>query len=363
MPFPWSSVGEAPAPEVPEICVFGPGYGECIVCHLGCGRWMIVDSCVDTDTGDAVSLKYLEALGVDVASAVELIVASHWHDDHVRGLAEVVKRCPNALFASADVLTHDEFRRFVYRHATGNLPASGSGTAEFSSIHRSMAARRWKRASPDRRLVVTPEANCEVWSLSPSDEEFQRFLDMLASTMPAERQVKRRAVAMGPNDASVVILVRWPDACALLGSDLETHGGATRGWGAIVGSNARPTDKASFVKVPHHGGLSAHHEAMWSEMLLASPVAVLTPFLRGGTRLPSRDDVQRILGLSDRAYISATVTARSSTVTLDRSVEKSLAEANIRIRKLPQVGLVRSRLLAGKWHVELFQEARQLNAA
>ena len=81
-----------PSAEQLEISVFGPGYGECIVVHLGHGDWLINDSCVDS-TGEPVALYYLRRIGVRVEDQVKLIVASHWHDDHVRGLREIVARC------------------------------------------------------------------------------------------------------------------------------------------------------------------------------------------------------------------------------------------------------------------------------
>src|SRR5262249_28628637 len=134
MPFPWSEVGAPPASDVPEISVFGPGYGESVVVHIGDGRWTIVDSCVESGTGLPVALTYLERLGFDPATAVDLVVASHWHDDHVRGLGEVVKRCRSAVFVCASVLTRKEFYDFVDGYEAGNVAVSGSGTSEFRHI-------------------------------------------------------------------------------------------------------------------------------------------------------------------------------------------------------------------------------------
>src|SRR5262245_46838327 len=116
MQFPWNEVGHPPASGVPEISVFGPGYGECILVHTGNGRWIIVDSCVESKTEFCVPLTYLQQLGIDPAAAVDLVVASHWHDDHVRGLSDVVKRCTQATFVSANVLTGREFYQYVERY-------------------------------------------------------------------------------------------------------------------------------------------------------------------------------------------------------------------------------------------------------
>jgi len=50
---------------------------------------MVVDSCLD-EHDSPVSLAYLKKLGIDAAKQVLIVVASHWHDDHVHGLSAVV---------------------------------------------------------------------------------------------------------------------------------------------------------------------------------------------------------------------------------------------------------------------------------
>ena len=67
----------------------GPGYGESLVLHIGLGEWLIVDSCVDR-SGKPAALGYLEEIGVDIGRAVEMVVASHWHADHIGGMAQLV---------------------------------------------------------------------------------------------------------------------------------------------------------------------------------------------------------------------------------------------------------------------------------
>jgi glyoxylase-like metal-dependent hydrolase (beta-lactamase superfamily II) len=86
------------------VLLFGPGYGECILVHLGGGNWLLVDSCIDQRSGEQPALEYLGRIGMDPAACVRLIVATHWHDDHVRGLARVVARCREARFACSAAL-------------------------------------------------------------------------------------------------------------------------------------------------------------------------------------------------------------------------------------------------------------------
>ena len=73
-----------PRPYELEVSIFGPGVGECIVIHLGDGQWMIVDSCLDPSSKQSVSLQYLENLGVDIATAVKVVLVTHWRSEERR---------------------------------------------------------------------------------------------------------------------------------------------------------------------------------------------------------------------------------------------------------------------------------------
>ena len=44
-----TNTGDPPGDEEFELTLFGPGYGESIVMHVGAGEWVIVDSCLDSD--------------------------------------------------------------------------------------------------------------------------------------------------------------------------------------------------------------------------------------------------------------------------------------------------------------------------
>ena len=72
-----------------EVSLFGPGVGEAACVHLGQGKWLLIDSCLNPNSGEPASLEYLKSLGVNPASDVVLIVVSHWHDDHVRGITKI----------------------------------------------------------------------------------------------------------------------------------------------------------------------------------------------------------------------------------------------------------------------------------
>jgi glyoxylase-like metal-dependent hydrolase (beta-lactamase superfamily II) len=134
MPFSEITAIGPPRPDQIEICVFGPSYGECIVVHIGNGHWIVVDSCLYAATKEPVSLAYLRALGIDPASAIKAIIATHWHDDHCRGLSQVLLAAPTAHVWIASALTDFEFLRFAARMGKNNTAIAGNKLKEFSKI-------------------------------------------------------------------------------------------------------------------------------------------------------------------------------------------------------------------------------------
>lgn len=81
---------EPPRPDQVEVTLLGPGFGESILVHIGDNHWIIIDSCIDSDTGSPAAITYLEGLGVDPGEAVKVIVATHWHDDHIGGISTLL---------------------------------------------------------------------------------------------------------------------------------------------------------------------------------------------------------------------------------------------------------------------------------
>lgn len=306
----------APAPHEFEFSVFGPGVGECIVLHLGFGDWAIIDSCRDREAGTAAPLAYLRALGVDPATAVRLVVLTHWHDDHVAGAAEVFKHCTSARLVCSAALRTPEFLQIV---AAGTRTMSrAAGTAEFGSIlqllrERAPSGARAASIGPDwtieNQLVWSRSSRpgdpgAELYSLSPSPAAVSLAIREFGQLLPrADNSPKKNLVRQQPNDASVVLWARIGGNRFLLGADLEHSSNPLTGWNAIVGSSRRPTGAAEVLKVAHHGSATAEHPGIWSTLLTPDPLAIVTPYRRSG--LPSDTDIARLLGKTRKVYLTA----------------------------------------------------------
>lgn len=315
-----------------EVNLFGPGYGESVAARIGPDEWLIIDSCLNAE-GLPAPLAYLDSIGVP-PEHVKLLIASHWHDDHVRGFSKLVERCTQAKVCMSHALTKKEFQVFV-GHYSRSHPSDKltSGTQELHDVLQILNSRgaRGIVALPDRRLwqSTSPNANSEiieVWSLSPSDECAERFLKFVGAAMPRQGITKFRAPSIKENETAVAILLKFGDTSVLLGADLEeTH----RGWTAIVNSAGRPQTKSSLFKIPHHGSMNGHHDDVWKDMLVENTTAIMTPYNKGH-KLPKDSDIDRIKTLTSRAYTTqilqraAKPKRSTSTEKMIRTTAKSL---------------------------------------
>ena len=344
-----------PRPDEIEVSLLGPGYGESVVVHLGDGEWMVVDSCTGRD-GEPAALEYLDRIGVDARSAVRMIVATHWHDDHTRGMARMLQKCTSARFCCAAALQDKELLAVVDGLAGKTGFRMSNGAREIRAVFSHLAERKtqpvWAMAS--RR--VFRGAGSAVWSLSPGDETVERFLRSVGSLISTREMTPRRVLPPSPNELSVVLWVECSGAIVLLGADLEKTG-----WTAIVGEQMRPGGRASVFKVPHHGSANADAPEVWHRMLAPEPIAVLAPWRRGDKALPTPEDVARILSRTTTAYASAN--PRRLAEKKKRPV-RTPRGTSVRLRsKRGPTGLVRLRQSPheGSWRVDLFGSALHLS--
>ena len=339
-----------PTPDQIELTLFGPGFGEAIIVHLGSNRWLLVDSCTDSATGTPAALDYLKALGVDPTDGVVLVITTHWHDDHIRGLSRVLDSCPGAIFTCSAAFREKEFFAMVEAHARQPPIATGTGVAEIDRTFKILATRHQvvRRATASRRLLTYSAGDSahgqsiEIFSLSPSDQEIH--LAHLALAGMVNQETKRRAISRNPNHNSVVLWISIGDTCLLLGADLEETSEPGTGWTAILNDSTRPEGQASALKVPHHGSNNAYNGGVWSEMLLAQPYAILTPWTLGKGSLPTPEGINTILAHTPHGYITSPPRAPKSGQGLPQAVKAELRDRKLKLLKAePTTGAVRLR--------------------
>ena len=335
----------APQQNELELSIFGPGYGEAILLHIGTGKWLLVDSCFDPISKQPASLKYLHDLNIDVKQAVELIVVTHWHDDHVRGLSEIFKQCESARFVISSALRDEEFL------ALASTPSSlkSSGLKEFHKVLQLLEARKLsgirlnspKLASVDRliyrnRIDKAPEPfEVKIFALSPSDESILQARLAFTQLLAEEKRINGRVPSLSPNHTSVVLWVEVDHHKILLGADLENTSNPKTGWTAIIDESVVASGKADLYKVSHHGSENGHNDKIWSNLLSESPYAVVSPFVRGKKPLPSDEDIERLSRLTPHAYATSPTVAKKFKFR-DRIVKEHVNRATRSIQSIHQ---------------------------
>jgi len=349
-----------PRPAELEISVFGPGYGESILVHVGNGRWIAIDSCLSSVTKGPRSLEYLAGIGVDPGSSVSLVVATHWHDDHVAGLSALFAACKSATFCCPQALTQREFTQLAEAY-DGQTIGQARSSKELYSCLKEVVARGsnalmppLKFASADkvvlRSAVVLPVGQIElrVSTLSPSDEMGRRALQSMAEQFAAlgKGAPPDRTPSASPNNVATVVRVDVGPRSLLFGSDLEEEkNGRLVGWSAVLTGTLSLERLSAVFKVAHHGSKTGHHDGVWNQMLTGNPLCLLTPFRYARHRIPSAEERARILALTNRAFISSDPNRQSVIRARQFRKAEALINASARKRRLAvdQVGHIRWR--------------------
>lgn len=355
-----------------EINTLGPGFGECIIVHIGNNEWVIVDSCIDIEDSNVAALKFFEQRGVPL-DQVKLIVISHWHGDHISGISRVVESCQKADVCMSNVFDREQFRREVLLHTSSKEPKTiGSALREARSlleIRMKSKGRRFIGAAPDRRILYRASSemshgrSVEVWTLSPSDRQIEEFLNQVYLLASPDGVERGRARVPSPNETSVVTWIQIGEIALLLAADLEEKG-ALQGWSSVVSSTSRPQGVAQVFKVPHHGSDNAHHHPVWEKMLDVNPLCVMTPWSLGGNYLPKDTDIARIKNYTPTVFLTS-VSGLVAPKRRPAAVERTLREMGKPLRAITQeLGSVvfrnggRTNFTA--WSVELSPNSKHL---
>jgi beta-lactamase superfamily II metal-dependent hydrolase len=311
----------APSNDEIEVSLFGPvrGYGESIALHCCEGHWIIVDSCRSSGNNAPAALQYLDAIGVDVATAVLLVVASHWHTDHIDGLATIFSRCEAAELVFSVALRSEELLQIYEAFKKHPSSANKTGLEELHGLigvlrDRSPALHYKHRKSPrwakSHTTLFPPPyiqgLDCTVAALSPSDASVLKAHEELVSLRDENtRGPKKNLVPRNPNHNAIVLWVRIGKHSILLGSDLQVTKDPGTGWSVLLDEADPNLSKADVYKISHHGSVTGEHPEIWNRLVTPNPQALLTPFIKGGVKLPTEDDVKRMKANTSRCYMTS----------------------------------------------------------
>ena len=189
-----------------EVTLLGAGaYGESIVCHIGDNNWIIIDSCINPDDKDLpLALAYLKDIGVSPQN-ISLIICSHWHDDHIKGISKILKAAINADFCISRAHDKNKFLAFVGMDSAKPLNYS---TKEFTNCLNILIERNkhFIDAIEDRPILANHFSR--ITCLSPSDYTTQKFDIEIASLNKEFGAANKKIPYSSPNSKSIVLFAK-----------------------------------------------------------------------------------------------------------------------------------------------------------
>ncbi|MEV6399287.1 ComEC/Rec2 family competence protein [Streptomyces sp. NPDC051907] len=220
------------------------GQGDATVLSAGDGTAVVVDAGPDPVLAD----RCLRDLGV---TRIPLVVLTHFHADHVRGLPGVLR---GRDVGAVQTTTYDEPREqsaFVRRTtAAAGVPVVRAGTGE----RRRVGRLSWQVLWPPPTVGLAPAARSPLRLAQPASLHGRpASLHGRPASLHRPAGTRPGHVPEGPNDASVTLLVRIAGGpVILLLGDLEppAQRGLLRAHPALP-----PLD---VLKVAHHGSAHQH---------------------------------------------------------------------------------------------------------
>lgn len=346
----------------------GGGYGESVVLHIGNNCWVIVDSCIDPSSKISLPLEYLKSIGVDVSKDVKLIICTHWHDDHILGISQLLAESLLSQFCMARPLDKKKFLRLVgLDYHKAKYESSASSTIELNSCIKIMQDRKleFKNAIQDRILYNSNQnnINSQIIALSPSDFVVNEYDKEISELITEYGYSNRKIVCQTPNDKSIALLIKINDQRIILGSDLEVGVDNRKGWLCILNESQSIDSKSSLFKIPHHGSISGYHERIWDELVTDNVVANLTPWNRN-TQLPKKEMLIKYKKHTDELYITSNSYSNKAKER-ERSIAKAINRFNDTLREIKyKLGIIRCRIAVeqknGPWQIKLIGAAHKI---
>jgi hypothetical protein len=365
---------DAPASDVVEVNLFGPGYGESVLMHLGSNQWLVVDSCAPYDEAEATALTYLRQIGVDASEAIKYVVATHWHDDHIRGFSNIVSSCLQAEVFLSSALTHRPFLRLVLV----NAPRHVTNLREMNRTIRTLNERRQQTPPQPYSFVLEntalhsnllhPNNDVEIWALSPSSVDVTAALSQIGHFLSVEDRPRLSAIPdPKENRTSIVLYIRSGNQRVLFGADREKQRAKTRGWDSVASCAAkRGLNRASLFKVAHHGSPNGDSNIIWSDLLEEDPIAILTPFRKGtkGGR-PRPRDISALCTRTKWTFITSDVSSSArnrKSAAIDINAEDVAMGIQVLGPAQLPLGHIRARanVAGGPWMIDLVRPAAYL---
>lgn len=348
-----------------EVTVIGTGggYGESIVIKASTDSWIIVDSCIHPVSKEPLSIHYLKTIGVDLNS-VELIICTHWHNDHIKGLHKALLQCPNAEFCFSNV---NDLGKFLYLcdldYAKVNKGTVGS-TDEFAKCCELMLNRGQFNISAYCNSVVfvnRDPIDFVMHALSPSPKTINDFNLEISNLITEFGENNTAMLNNSPNDKSVALQFSFGNHRVILGADLEIGDSEHNGWRHVL-KNCLVIDKnikSNLYKIPHHGSNNGYLKEIFDVLINKDGILKITPYNSSG--LPREEMIKVYKSHSVNLFSTSLPKEPTRSKKREMSIEKFIDRMADVVEIKFNYGIIRSRIdytsADAIWDTELFESA------
>ncbi|RYJ44521.1 MBL fold metallo-hydrolase [Flavobacterium beibuense] len=343
----------------------GGGYGESIVLKLSKNDWIIIDSCINPKNKKPLPLEYLESINVHPEN-IKLIICTHWHDDHIKGLSNILYKSENTSFVTSLVRDLKQFLLFISLDHQKSIKGGMRSTEEFGKCLQILNDRNKKidYAIYNQLLYrnIEDKYTFELYSLSPSPKTIDDFQGEISTLIDNYGKRSFRPTYNSPNEKSVALLLKFNDQRIILGSDLEIGNNEEQGWLHIIkNSLVFDNEKAKIFKLPHHGSQNGYHKDLFDKYIDSNPILKLTPWNKN-TILPTAEMIKIYNQHSNDIYITSKIISNSKPKKKDKSIEKIIKRFSISLNEVKyNKGIIRSRIdytnPESNWNTEIFESA------
>ncbi len=232
--------------------IFGGRGGESIVIRLPSGEYGLIDCYADLRTGNPV-LEFLEAREV---KSLLFAAYTHPHFDHYTGLPEVLRAVPPKSFFRPVLTRAVDFREALLDDLRNpdHAPPDAIDERKLNALDQIL---EWEN---DAGALIPREMLPETVLFTDHDG-FE--IEVLSPTINAQRALSLDKRNRRFNLISAAFVVRFGNAVAVLGGDLEREG-----WLAALDLPRFRHDwsRCRLFKVAHHGSDTGSFPELWESI-------------------------------------------------------------------------------------------------
>jgi beta-lactamase superfamily II metal-dependent hydrolase len=290
---------DLPRPGAGKLCLYllGPGVGESQVVVFPDGRCMVVDGCTQGGINlPAALLNYLAIASVDT------VVLTHPDLDHVRGVADVIRRFrPRRVYRYPALgLVRDFVAVWLEEHPSNRHYRDLADAIAAIDGHADLDGTSTTDACASTRSWAPEGSSCVVHFLAPTyfDRErvrkvWQKLVERRDGRYVLSKRFERLMngeTKLGdvPNAVSLGVVLEWAGRKVLLAGDVENgkRSAPKSGWKGVLRDLDDPddprgglVDDVELVKVAHHGSKGAFYEDAWLRHAKSrKTTAILAPY-------------------------------------------------------------------------------------